>query len=270
MDNRLIIRISKTSMAFAVADPTAENQTLYEPFLTKSGISTAANLREAFRSADLLNRGYQRALLVVDTPTLLVPLQELDEDALTTLYHHTFTGYETCAIHHQVLPNLNAVVAFAVNRDLQLVVADHFADVRLAHVMQPIWAHMVSRSYIGTRRKLYAYFHDNKFDVFAFDKNRFRFSNRFDATTVNDAAYHLLHVWKTLGMDPKEDELHLAYAVSQPPTVDEQSQRQLTLDMLHRYVAKAYTINPTAELNRARITQVKGLPFDLMLAIQKN
>ena len=215
MNNRLIIRITKSSLLFAVADPAEQHKVAFEPYILKSGISLAANLREAFRTSDLLNRDYERAMLEVNTPTMLVPIQEFDEQSLRELYNATFTGYESYALIHQVLPHLNAIVAFAVNKDLRLVVEDHFTDVRFQHVMQPVWSHMLNRSFTGTRRKLYAYFHDKYVDVFSFDKNRFRFSNRFEMTSVNDAVYHILHVWKTIGMDAQSDELYLCFATMQ-------------------------------------------------------
>ena len=76
---RLNIRVSRNSLAFAVSDPTAVNQVVYEPYIVKSGISLAANLREAFKECDLLNRGYQRAQVLIDSPVLLIPIQEFDE-----------------------------------------------------------------------------------------------------------------------------------------------------------------------------------------------
>ena len=276
MNNRLIIRVTKSSLLFAVADPAEQNKVAFEPYIMKSGISLAANLREAFRTSDLLNRDYEQAMLEVNTPTMLVPIQEFDEQSLRELYNATFTGYESYALIHQVLPHLNAIVAFAVNKDLRLVVEDHFTDVRFQHVMQPVWSHMLNRSFTGTRRKLYAYFHDKYVDVFSFDKNRFRFSNRFEMTSVNDAVYHILHVWKTIGMDAQSDELYLCFATMQQlneatakPAADAPAQTMGIVDLLRRYASKTYTINPSAEFNRAPVTLVKGIPFDLMVQLHK-
>ena len=72
---RLTIRVGRKSLSFAVADAAAENQILFEPYTVKSGISMAANLREAFRSADLLSEGYDRVMVMVDTPALLIPVE---------------------------------------------------------------------------------------------------------------------------------------------------------------------------------------------------
>ena len=62
---RLTIRISKNSLSFAVADTAGEQPVRYEPFILKSGISLAANMREAFKSAELLSIGYQRVQVMI-------------------------------------------------------------------------------------------------------------------------------------------------------------------------------------------------------------
>ena len=220
-----------------------------------------------------------QAELIVDTPVLLIPVQEFAEDTVDTLYQHTYPQHATplgqtatpvaTQVLTEVLPNLNAVAAYAVNSDLRLVVEDHFTDVRFSHVMAPVWAHMLSRNYTGQHRKLYAYIHDKKTEVFSFDKNRFRFSNTFETTSVSDTAYHLLHVWKTLAMDAGADELFLAYATQKASQAQQLQDRQTLLDTLKRYLLKVYNVNPSADFNRAPVTLVKGMPLDLVIRFVK-
>lgn len=277
--SRLYIRASRNTLAFAVADHTADHQVAYEPYVVRSGISLAANLRDAFRRSQLLNRGYMRAELIIDAPVLLIPLQEFSEDTAATLYHHTYAQHNATAPHTttpvatqvltEVLPNLNAVAAYAVNSDLRLVVEDHFTDVRFSHVMSPVWAHMLNRNFNGPHRKLYAYMHDKQTDVFSFDKNRFRFSNTFEATSVSDTVYHLLHVWKTLALDAQTDELYIAHATQQPDQAASRQERQALTDTLRRYLAKVYSVNPSADFNRAPVTLIKGMPLDLVIRFVK-
>nr|MBP6528094.1 DUF3822 family protein [Prevotella sp.] len=73
-------------------------------------------------------------------------------------------------------------------------------------------------------------------------------------------SYFMLYVWKQLGLDNREDELYLSGNI---PDRDE-----ITTE-LKQYVQKIYAVNPTAEFNRAPITQIKGLPFDLMTLFLK-
>jgi len=257
---RLTIRISRHALSFSIIDREAENHLRYEPYNVKSGISMAANLREAFHTADLLSEDHKRVQVLLDTPVVVIPIEEWHEADAETLYHHAIQGMEGHVILSHVMPGLNAVAVFSINKDLKLVLDDHFTDVRFLPISYPVWSHLHQRSYTGSYRKLYGYFHDKKLDIFSFSKNRFRFCNTFDTTKEKDAVYFLLFVWKQLGMDAKCDEMHLVGTLPE---------RETLITMLHEYIAKPYVINPTAEYNRAPITQVAGLPYDLITLFLK-
>ena len=71
---KVVLRIGETSLSFAVADSETETGVAFEPYTVRSGISTAANLREAFKNAPLLQRGHRRAHVLLDTDFLLTIL----------------------------------------------------------------------------------------------------------------------------------------------------------------------------------------------------
>lgn len=252
---RLVIRISKQSLSFAAVQPSAETTFSFEPYTVKSGISMAANIREAFRNVDLLAKQWDRVMVVADTEVLLVPIDEYQQEDQETLYHHAFTHHQGDKILSTVLPSLSAVMLYSMNKDLLQVIEDHFQDVRYTHVCASVWQHFHRRSFTGMNRKLYGYFHDKKVDIFAFTQNRFRFYNRYDTNNPQDAVYFLLYVWKQLGMDQQKDEL---YINGQLP------EEQTLIENLQKYLRKAYTVNPSAEFNRAPLTQIKGMPYDLI------
>lgn len=257
---RLIFRISRHSLSFSVVDNAAESQLAFEPYVIKSGISLAANLREAFVESDLLMRGYQRAQVMVDSPVMMIPVDEFNEETAEALYHHTFVGQDDCTVLHAILPDLNAVAVFSINKDLKLVITDHFADVRFYPVSQPVWSYLHKRSFTGGYRKLYAHFHDKKVDVFCFKQNRFKFINTFDVVGAQDAVYFVLYVWKLLALDVEKDELHVVGSVPQ---------REWLVDALKRYLQKVYYVNSAAEFNRAPITAINGISFDLITLFLK-
>lgn len=252
---RLTIRVGNSSLSFAVIDPQDDHQLMYEPYLVKTGISIAANLREAFKTSPLLLRGFQRVQVVLDTPVMLVPLEEFNEADVELLYDHTFQRHEADVVMHYVLPDLNAVAVFGINKDLKLVVQDHFSDIRVMPLMRSVWTHLHRKSFIGTHRKLYVYFREKSMDIFSFDKNRLKFTNTFNLTGSHDAIYFILYAWKLLSYDGLNDELHL---VGDIPDKDE-----MKTALLH-YVKKTYIINPVADFNRAPITQIRHLPYDMM------
>lgn len=255
---RLTLRLTSGGLSFSVVDPTREEQISFEPYVMKSGISQAANLRSALSSAVLPGDGYNNALLVTDTPILLVPIDEYNKEEQEELYRHSYPvemGEIPPVVVDTVIPQLNVVALFAVNRDVKTVVEDHFRDVRYTHVCLPVWRHLYHRSFTGQRQKLYGYFYDGKLCLFSFSQNRMRFVNTFNVANANNASYFILSVWKQLSMDQQRDELHLVGALPE---------KELLTEGLKRYLENVYVINPTAEFNRAPMTQVEGIPYDII------
>ena len=102
---RLIIRISRNSLVFASINNESGGAISFYPYVLKSGISMAANLREAFRTEDILRESYSRILIMIDSPTLMVPLEEFREDAQQVLYQHAYQDHEKDEIVNTVLPD---------------------------------------------------------------------------------------------------------------------------------------------------------------------
>ena len=253
------IRVGRKSLSFAVTDPTNTTQPVsYEPYVVKSGISMAANLREAFKTTDIFQT--QKVQVMVDSKVLLVPVEHFVESEAEELYRHSFPKSEMDSIEYNVQPDANAVAIFSINKDLKMVLTERFQDVKLIHLMLPVWRYLHQRSFTGHRSKLFGYFHDQQLEIFSFQQHRFKFCNSFDTTEMHDALYFLLYVWKQLNLQPEHDEMHLA------GDIPEQGQM---LEELHNYLKHAYVINPTVEFNKAPATQIKGMPFDLMTLITK-
>ena len=217
-------------------------------------MAIAANLREAFKKSELLQSGYKRVLLVVDTPTMLVPLDEYREQDVESLYKHTFKWQRSEDIVTSVLPELNAVAVFAVNKDLKMVVDDHFDDIRLQPLMQSVWLHLYRRAFTGTRQKLFVFFHDKRMEVMRFQRNRFEFSNSYEAINTSDILYYLLYVWKLMGMDRSDNEL---YMVGNVPN------REELRSELQQFISRNYILNIETDFHNAAMAKRNDIPYDL-------
>ena len=113
---KLTIRITRTTITFTAPNTVIEGQTDYEQYNMKTGIAVAANLRQALTECRLpqakrpshltpLSGGantdtaqssvpqaeslYDDVLVVIDTPLLLIPQEEFDEQNVALLYAHT-------------------------------------------------------------------------------------------------------------------------------------------------------------------------------------
>lgn len=259
MQNRMTIRVAAGSLAFALPKDTDRTQVDFYKYTSKSGISVAAQLRDAFKTVAMLKEpATQRVKVLVDSPVLLIPLDEYNENDRETLYKHSFPSTEGCAIVGNVLPDLNAVAVFALNRDLKLVVEDHYSDTRYIHLLQPVWDYLHRRHFLGNRRKLYAYFHDNELEIFSFERNHFIFYNRYQAHSVKDAVYFTLFVWKQLALDQMHDELFLGGEIHN---------KEELLRNLRTYVQMVAVISSTASFNNMSLTQEKGITFDMITSL---
>jgi hypothetical protein len=253
---QFIIRITDTALAFAMrcgdGTPVA-----YEPYAMKRSMSVEANLREAFRTVELLKRAGNRVTALVDSPVLLVPLDEYKAEEMEQQYGFVCTQPAGTVVANTVLPSLDSVAVYAVSKDLRTVLGDHFEEIRILPLMAHMWEFLLQRSFGGTNKKLFAYFHDNVMDVCSFSRGRFLFSNRFSVTDSHDALYYLLGVWKNIGAKAMVDDLFLLGRIPA---------REALVSDAKEFLRRVYYINPSGDFNRADFTQVDNMPFDMMVA----
>ena len=263
MDKRKIaIRIGRNSLSFTLLDATNTVQpVVYEPYVVKAGITMAVNLRQAFKSDFLIDTAINRADVLLDTPQMLVPIEQFEEEDIKTLFDHAFpAGQEQRIVRYNVLPNQKAVCLFVINKDLNNVINDQFDHVQHIQAMTPVWHHLHQRSFTGHRNKLYGYFHGKRLDLFSFQQNRFKYCNAFEASHAYDALYFLLYVWKQLHLEAEHDELHI---------VGDIPEQAWLVEELKRYLRNAYVINPAADFQQSPVTEIAGMPYDLMTYIVK-
>ena len=262
---RLIIRIASGSLAFSTTDE--DNKIVYEQYPLKSSISMAANFREALRTIPMLAKAYQRVLVMVDSNVLIVPTDCFKASEQERLYLHAYGRQkgvtradqemgEQRMVMHSVMPDLNSVAIYSLAKDLYTVIDDAFSAVSFSAAIAPVWLHLHQRSYTGPRLKLYSYCHEGKMEVMSYAQHRFRFYNSFKVDQADDALFYLLSVWQQLGLDPQRDEMHLVGDFPDGEAMTEKAKQ---------FVKRIFTIHPSGEFNRAAVTQIAGIPYDMVI-----
>lgn len=219
---RLTIRITRTTISFTAPNTVIEGQTDFEQYSMKTGISVAANLREALAQCRLLQvqpqtmatsgQGgtsqyhpiFDQVRVYVDTPLLLIPAEEFDESAVPLLYRHVNTGYQNDDVLATPINGTNTMAAFALDKDMRFVLTERFISVQFLPLLSPVLAEFSRLACGGFQEKLFCYFHDKRVDVCAFRKSHIRFCSSFDATSAADSAYFILNTWKQLAMRPTD------------------------------------------------------------------
>lgn len=255
----LIIRVAKGSLLFAVGNG-SNGKIEFEPYAIKSGMSMAANMREAYKISPMLQRKYSHVVVMVDSGTMLIPTDEFSTDSIEDMYNHTFSDSNALAKLHSVLPELNAVAVFSMNKDLKMVIEEHFSSVRFTPVASPVWSHMHARNFDTRNKKLYAYFHDGTVDVFSFHQNRFKFHNNFPIQQPQDALYYILYVYRTLRFDVEQDSIVLSGKAPDGKWIEEN---------LERFVRNITTL-PDTFTHELPANLVALMPYDMRVFASSN
>jgi len=263
----MTIRVGRGTLSFSMTDE--QGNVDFVPYVVKSGVSMAANLREAFKTCDFLARVPERARVLVDGDVLTVPLNLFEESQAEELFAHSFPDRQQEHVFFDVVSELKAVAISSVNKDLKTVLDDHFQDITLIVAVAPVWRHLHRRAFTGGNQKLYGYVHERRIDLFSFQQNRFGFCNSFDVRHVHDACYFLLYVWNQLHLQARKDELHLVGDLFLNDTPTNLQERESLLAQLRRFVQKVYVVNPSVDFNHAPVTEVKGMSYDLQTLFVK-
>ena len=97
----LTIRVSKNTLSFTTLDTTnLDEPIVYEPYTIKSGISMAANLREAFKETTAVSRT-AKAQVLLDAKVLMIPIEQFQESDIEKYYFHTFPQDNQLSVRHQ-------------------------------------------------------------------------------------------------------------------------------------------------------------------------
>ena len=235
-----LIRLGQSTIDFArtTADT---NDVRYETYRMNQGISLAANLREALASSTI-GTPEGRVLVMVGTPVMLVPVDDFNDNDADTLYRHAYPsslsgnsgnswcssseGVQTAIVGQSVVPTLDVVALFAIDKDVHTVVTDRFVQAKFMPAMQPLWTYLSSlsgnsgnswHSSLRGGNVLHVCFHDGQMSAFAVRNNHVRFCNSFHVSRANDAAYLTLNAWTQMGMDAEHDVVDI---IGTPPEGD--------------------------------------------------
>lgn len=251
---RLTLRIGAENVLFAIGDPHGKKKIVHETLPMNRSISMAANLREMAARSELLGSGFTRGMAMLNTDVMLMPIDDYQNEDIPTLYHSAFKGHENDELLSNILPDLKAVAVFPVNKDLKSVLAEHFDDLTFMPVQQPVWQRLYHRNFATPRKKLFAYFHDQRMEVFSYAQGRLRFSNSFEGSREHDVLYYLLYAWRQLGYNGETDELLL---------VGDVPKREWLAERIKQYVQRLIFLNPAAEFGASSASLDHTLPYDL-------
>lgn len=196
------LRISANSITIAQPGNPPSGETVMG-----KGVAAALLVRQALDHPLLTQAANVRVM--VDTPVLLLPQGEHDEEEQGILFDYTFSAHQHDTKLTTVIDDMQCVAVWPLKHEVKGAIDNRFAHAQYMPAALPVWRTLHHHARSSKEHRLYVYGHDQKIDVLCFMHNRIRFSNTFSAEHAHDALYYILYVWRQLAMHDERDQLWL-------------------------------------------------------------
>lgn len=250
----LSIRLSTDGFSFSVYDPTVEGVYYYRSFQVRGLQSMAANVKAFLQETPEFDYAYKQIdILLPQVTYTAVPLDCFEDEQMETLYYQNLPRKTNELILCNVLSRSSVVILFAIDKLIHVYLSEKFPSARFFASVSPQIEYLTAGSRLGNCSKLYANVHTHSLDVFGFDKGKLLLLNTYSIQQAADRLYYLSSVWRTLGFDQENDELHLAGIVA----------KKELAETMRDYVRKVFLMQPMAEMHRQLLADVNEIPFDM-------
>lgn len=248
----LSIRLSADGFSFSVFNQQNKGQECFYSFYpVNARHSMAANLKQFLAETEAVKHSYKQVNILIHTERYTsVPLEWYEDDLTDTLFYQNLPHQNNEVILCNVLGKSNVVILFALDKLSHLFLTEHFPDARFFATVSPLTEYFCQQSKDSECNRLFVHLQPQAVDVIAFKKDSLQLVNTYSASSTEDCCYYLLGVWKQLGYDQEQDELHIA---GEPIT-----ERSDVLEHLKKYVRHVIIINPRME---------NKIPFDMQSLI---
>lgn len=173
------------------------------------GESPHSTLERALTRERLTELQYEEVEMVVDAPATRIPLEEFQREEMKALYQLTFPQTKTAQVKicYEILPYLEVVEVFAVDRQLLNMLTALFPEVQL-HSSQ---GRILENAAKGMHRKslsgkcMFVSRISTGILLYVLKNKGLHFACTYDVVNQSDMLYHVLHAWKELNMNVLED-----------------------------------------------------------------
>ena len=257
----LYIRISADKIIFARYDRIKDSTLNYCVFAANPTISLGANMRSALTRVSLAKGDFSIVHVSVSSPVTLVPLNEFDEDDAAELYQYNYpAGLSPQVVYFDTLPRLNAILLFALDRDLANIVTDTYPSATFHSTLTPLVLHFAESSLpVALSGKLFANIDGDMMTLVAFrSSSGISLLNSYRASTIDDKLYYLLSVAKAWKVVAQTDEIYL---VGPRPTADQLQEK------VRVYLPNCFLVKPEEVFNRHVLRISRELPYDMIILL---
>lgn len=253
----LLLRIGPGRLDVAVFSVVHDNSLIYRHFtLGADGEDELTSLENVIYENPLILGDFRRTFCLVDTGNAMVLPAGIDSpeerDKVFRAAHPDFNG-EILTSQAGVR---NALLTFGIQDNLAGFLRRTFHGINLRPHLSSLCRFFASRPGRGNAPKMVCNFRQGSMDVIILQGQDLLLANTFRFKTPMDAAYYIMAVRKSLGLDPQADELLLA---------GDQNVREAVTPILRRFISRVMPVIFPPRMFRTGRDSLH-VPFDLIIS----
>lgn len=218
----LSIRLRSNGFSFSRYDILSENSYEYKDYSFHSGASYLQSLENIILNDEIFLQPYKDVNIIIAGNRFTLVPQEFaeDEETLKKFYRFNIES-ENEKILNNTLIQTSTQIVFGVDKDLHNFLMRTFAGPKFLHSHSILNEYFAPKSRLGNNAKMMCQIRDNKLDIICHKRGKLIFSNGFEFSDINDAAFYLLSCWKNIGYNNILDILQLTGVNEQTQALNE-------------------------------------------------
>lgn len=206
----LMLRIARNELLCVYYHPAIDGSLVSERIVLNSGNDLVHEVEQAVYKQEILLQPFKRIYAILPSPHHLTVPNEVatysdNSIFFTTLYPDSKEHIVECR-----MPHTGALMLSGCDSRLAAFLQRTFDRPTLLHPLTPLCEYFYRKSRLGNQCKMYLHLYRGMMDVVCFGRNGLLLANSYPYRHPNDAAYHVLNIWKHLGLDQRKDEIHMA------------------------------------------------------------
>lgn len=206
----LTIEVHPKRFGIGVYSPIQDGSYHYVSIKRSSGGTAASDFQDIYYDNEFLSLPFRKVIILNCTADFtLIPTHIFDEknegDYMDFLFSHP-TGR---LMHHELMLQ-SVTVLHGMDEDLHNFLFRSFLNPQLYHHSAPLISYFSNPMLRINAKRMIISIEADSIDLVCFEQDRLLLVNRFSISSLKEAIYYLLFVWKQLGFDQLKDYAHIA------------------------------------------------------------
>lgn len=206
----LSVRLATDNLSFYVSALQDCDMPWHTDMAIDESCSLTANLKQIFDKTEWLHHTFRRVnVLMADKRFTLIPLEFFDQATAQMIFYHNHIRLDNETVKYNLLQGNNLAVIFGMDKSVCEYIAGQYPEARFYSHATPLIDYFKSASLTDNHNKMYVHLRSETADVFCYGNGNLLLGNSYRCDNLSDRIYHILYVWKMLGFDQDNDQLHL-------------------------------------------------------------